>query len=281
MASDWPIGHRRRPFGFQSLASRGNFIKKCTIAPAACQYICTLATSKGAEVVYANPSGVSRSTLTGWDYSPKDRTSFDIWDTCVSVGNPHLIYSVSKNGICYRHDTRMDPMDGTYWKMGDKIPYNYIRSIDERRFLVAGLLNKMSIFDTRWPPHRNTVATVQDKSTTPYLRFPEYRNKEHPSVGLDVDLDSGVVAAAHDNGEVGIYSLRSGEQLDCKRAQMPDTVVRCVQFHTLPGQSAADLYVGHTKTRITRYSLRGRKDCDEDDLYCTSGEPAADGGPYY
>jgi hypothetical protein len=78
-----------------------------------------------------------------------------------------------------------------------------------------------------------------------------------------VDLDSGLVAAAHDAGEVGIYSLRSGEQLDCKPALIPDTVIRCVRFHTLTGRSTADLYVGRTKTSITRYSVNGGKDGDE------------------
>lgn len=49
--------------------------------------------------------------------------------------------------------------------------------------------------------------------TAPILTFPSYRNEAHTQIGLDVQPDANIVAAAHDNGTVGIYSLFSGRRL--------------------------------------------------------------------
>ncbi|KXJ96984.1 hypothetical protein Micbo1qcDRAFT_229762 [Microdochium bolleyi] len=47
----------------------------------------------------------------------------------------------------------------------------------------------------------------------PVLRFREYRNAAHVDIGFDYDADSGVVAAAHDDGKVALYSVKTGHRL--------------------------------------------------------------------
>lgn len=55
--------------------------------------------------------------------------------------------------------------------------------------------------------------TSNKNADRPVLRFREYRNAAHVDIGFDFDPDSGVVAAAHDDGTVALYSVRTGHRL--------------------------------------------------------------------
>jgi hypothetical protein len=215
-------------------------------------------------------AGIGSRNLTSRAFSFVDRASLDIFDTCPSVSNPQVIYAVSRNGYFQQHDVREGFKGNGYWRLSTS-PLAYVRSIDEYRLLTAGAANMMAVYDMRWPfkrgrdPfHAGPSEDVVEKLALPYVKFPEYRNNAHSNLGIDVDLDSGVVAAAHDNGEVGIYSLRSGVQLDCKPAKVQGAPVRCLQFHTVPGRGFADLFVGDTKATVTRFSVGGRRSGDDE-----------------
>ena len=99
-------------------------------------------------------------------------------------------------------------------------------------------------------------------STLPIVTFPGYRNEGHIHIGLDV-LDAGcysshgAVAAAHDDGTVGVYSLRDGARMDSPEGvdtiRAPD-VVRCLQWQTLVGEKHPSLFVGEGP-KVVKYSF--------------------------
>ena len=116
----------------------------------------------------------------------------------------------------------------------------------------------MAVYDVRYlttsspQPHaRNT----KGNATRPVVLFPGYRNAAHLKIGLEVLLPGsgpgappggGIVAAAQDDGTVGLWSLADGGRLaggevDGIRA---GGVVRCVAWQTLAGDRHASLFVG-------------------------------------
>ncbi|KAL2265648.1 hypothetical protein VTJ83DRAFT_6748 [Remersonia thermophila] len=133
-----------------------------------------------------------------------------------------------------------------------------------------------------WPPQRGGGGGGgrggNPTTTTPILTFPAYRNEAHIHIGLDVLTSpgygygygygeapggscsfsalshgrgrGGVVAAAHDDGTVGLYSLVDGTRLgggavDGFRSPGAETgaVVRKLAWRTLPGDRHPSLLV--------------------------------------
>jgi hypothetical protein len=97
--------------------------------------------------------------------------------------------------------------------------------------------------------------------TRPVVTFPAYRNAAHIDTGLDVLLEPGygsrgIVAAAHDDETVGLYSLRDGSRLpggavDSIKA---GAVVRSMMWATLPGDRHPSLFVGQGSC-VKKYSF--------------------------
>ena len=99
----------------------------------------------------------------------------------------------------------------------------------------------------------------------PVVEFPEYKNGPHlVQIGFDVlhardNCGVGVVAAAHDDGTVGLFSLRSGRKLrspavDAIRLRGTGNVVKSLMFQTLPGDVHPSLFVGQGSV-IKKYSF--------------------------
>ncbi|KAI0389785.1 hypothetical protein F5Y17DRAFT_101248 [Xylariaceae sp. FL0594] len=81
----------------------------------------------------------------------------------------------------------------------------------------------------------------------PVICFEKYRNEAHTDIGFAYDASTGVVAAAHDNGTVALYSVRSGKQLHRYTGlggRGTDVVVRALQFQTFPSDRMPSLFVG-------------------------------------
>lgn len=109
-------------------------------------------------------------------------------------------------------------------------------------------------------PSDTTSASRSNPPTRPILTFPAYRNTAHILTGLDILTDPGyghgLVAAAHDDSTVGIYSLLDGTRLsggaiDAIRAP---GVVRSLMWQTLPGDRHPSLFVGEG-TGVGKYSF--------------------------
>ena len=98
------------------------------------------------------------------------------------------------------------------------------RAVNERHVLACGPRNSLLLYDLRFCTA--PTPTPCGGRSAPLLAFPGYRNKEHVHIGFDVAVSPstfptggssgcGVVAAAHDDGRVGLYSLLDGGRLRC------------------------------------------------------------------
>ena len=140
---------------------------------------------------------------------------------------------------------------------------------------------------TLHPPSHN------NSSSLPVVTFPQYKNDAHVNhIGFDVlqatDAgggygDHGVVAAAHDDGTVALYSLLDGMRIRSPAVDRiglgpgggadgdgyggfagftSGSVVKALQFQTLPGDRHPSLFVGEGSV-IKKYSFGTLKGVDE------------------
>ncbi|KAL1835479.1 hypothetical protein VTJ49DRAFT_6638 [Mycothermus thermophilus] len=127
-------------------------------------------------------------------------------------------------------------------------------------------------FKPGWNPNPSTLGRRggdNPNATAPILTFHAYRNQAHIHIGLDLLTSPGygpsyscgdnpghgrggigIVAAAHDDGTVGLYSLTDGTRLaggavDRFRSPGAETgaVVRKLAWRTLPGDVHPSLFV--------------------------------------
>ena len=77
------------------------------------------------------------------------------------------------------------------------------------------------------------------QTTLPTVSYPEYYNQATVIAGLDVDIESGIIAAAQEgdtgNDLVQLFSLHGGEKLESRigahvRNGNDKQVVRCIRF---------------------------------------------------
>jgi hypothetical protein len=149
-----------------------------------------------------------------------------------------------------------------------KSSISHVKAVGPHQILAAGPKSAMAVYDVRW------MSGARSKSwgangTTPVVEFPLYKNQAHLNTGLDVLLEpgfgAGVVAAAHDDGRVALYSLRDGTRLkspdvDAMNYEGGGRVVASMKFSTLPGDRHPSLFVGGAAT-IKKFSFgRGRED---------------------
>jgi hypothetical protein len=147
----------------------------------------------------------------------------------------------------------------------------HVRSVGPYEVLAAGPRNAMALYDIRFlqqqqQPNQqdegwSVVGQWRCNRTRPVVTFPAYRNAAHIDTGLDVLLEPGygsrgIVAAAHDDETVGLYSLRDGSRLpggavDSIKA---GAVVRSMMWATLPGDRHPSLFVGQGSC-VKKYSF--------------------------
>jgi hypothetical protein len=110
----------------------------------------------------------------------------------------------------------------------------HIKQLDSNRILVAGLESSLCQYDIRYlksdtgtrvvsheqPIHRLATSTSQTTAkscTRTILQYPDYHNTATRNVGFDVDLETGVIAAAQEvnsvQSPVRLFSLWGGHTL--------------------------------------------------------------------
>ncbi|OAA71211.1 WD40 repeat-like-containing domain protein [Cordyceps fumosorosea ARSEF 2679] len=122
----------------------------------------------------------------------------------------------------------------------------HLRSVSEHLLLTAGPPSSMATYDTRF-------------LRSPVVRFDEYRNEAHVHAGWDVCAELGLVAAAHDDGTVKLFSLGSGRRcrpeagggLDGVRTDAP---IRALSFRRMPRERLPSLFVGEGAV-VRKFSL--------------------------
>lgn len=168
--------------------------------------------------------------------------------------NPNIIYAGDRNGKFFHHDMR-GPSRGTGWDWyRHRSSVAHVRGIDDFQILAAGPKSAMAIYDVRRldAGHRRLAA--------PVCTMHEYVNRAHIGLGLDTaKLHGGesVVAAATSSGTVQVFSLRTGHRLRAgalDRLANRGSVVKCLQWETMPGEKDPSLWVG-VNSSVKKYSF--------------------------
>ncbi|KUI60657.1 hypothetical protein VP1G_07849 [Cytospora mali] len=162
-----------------------------------------------------------------------------------------VFYAGCRDARMHRIDMRMPYWEADWDWYRHHSAVAHVRTLDDNHILAAGPKSSMAIYDVRWGK--------KGKEAMPVVRFPEYRNAAHLQIGLDVTHDvggvgglgcGGVVAAAMDDGTVGIFSLRSGRKLkagdvdDPEKLKAVNGVVKALQFEKMPWEKETSLFVG-------------------------------------
>lgn len=155
-----------------------------------------------------------------------------------------------------------------------------IKALNSHRIVVAGLRSNLCQYDLRYLKRDHQVvlnfgskvyfknkkiwqARHNVQSTAPILKYCDYYNSSCTHLGFDVDIDSGLIAAAMeqdhtDHPLVQLFSLNGGKTLytpSFDKAQSDQKVrqdVRCLQFVEDDNARMKSLYVG-IGSDIVRY----------------------------
>lgn len=102
----------------------------------------------------------------------------------------------------------------------------------------------MAIYDRRW------MGRCPRTEALPYLPFPAYKNEVRLRIGWDVDPGgdgggAGVIVAAHDDGQVGVYSAASGRRVGFLPLGAGEREpVRCLRVGRVRGEEMPSVLVG-------------------------------------
>lgn len=206
--------------------------------------------------------------------------------------NPFVLLSGGRNGVLNTSDLRVSNLSSRL--AADVIIHpssiTHIRALNSHRIIAAGLRSSLCQYDLRFlkldkpitltTPSKKSKYGKQDyqarenlQSTRPILTYPQYHNKSHLQLGFDIDLESGLIAAAmeqddhSDNSLVQLFSLKGGEALhtphfDKSLAQQQSRQnVKCLQFLQDIENSIKSLYVG-VGGEILRYAWSDREETD-------------------
>ncbi|ROW03991.1 hypothetical protein VSDG_00849 [Cytospora chrysosperma] len=264
-----------------------NSVRACS-ASAPGQLNAVLATSHGiirldgaggpANIQWVTPApgdnGMHSWRAGGWR-GRKDRpTPRDVFSVDYHPSNGQVLYAGCRDARIHRVDMRTP-----YWTASSSSSSSssgwdwfrhhsavaHVRCLDDNQVLAAGPRSSMAIYDVRWGSSGGSPGGGgtggREAAMEPVVRFPGYRNAAHMQIGLDVTRDAGgvgglgcggVVAAAMDDGTVGVFSLRSGRRLRAGdvddparlRAAGGGGVVKALQFAKMPWERGTSLFVG-------------------------------------
>ncbi|KAL9025854.1 MAG: hypothetical protein Q9196_005391 [Gyalolechia fulgens] len=208
-----PTTHYLRIFIDHKIQSNGNWRQElCTeythAGPHANQPIFAVGTSDGVKLVgLRNESLEILVQHLDWprDDQGRDTLAVEFWtETTVLAG--------MRSGKVRLWDIRANGANVRFQHMGT---VRHVRAIDEHKVLVAGLKDKLSLYDARFIK----VSPQSEQSSTfapsePLYTFPTYRMKAstYPKLGFDVYRD--LVASGTEDMKVQIFDLTSGKELD-------------------------------------------------------------------
>jgi hypothetical protein len=178
------------------------------------------------------------------------RAAYEVLSVDFQADSPNVVFAGERTGQLRMVDLRA-PAD--VWERPAPVRHRgavaHVRSLNEYQVLAAGPRSALSVYDVRYQDRR-------PNGRLPLLAFPAYRNESHVHIGFDVQPEHGVVAAAHDDGTVSIYSLYSGRRLRCAAVDdvAAEGVIKCLMFQTLPHDRNPSLFIG-VGPNIQKYSF--------------------------
>lgn len=205
---------------------------------------------------------------------------------------PSVLLSGGRPGLLHITDLRAPTFGyGNSDIISHPSSITHIKQLDAHRILVAGLDSHMCQYDLRYrreeplgpsSAHYSGSKNPRNRtSTRSILTYPEYCNPARIHLGFDVDLESGIIAAAQEQGlqsdisgspAVRLFSLHGGHVLpspDASKTKSWDfdedvKNVRCVKFARDIEGKMKSLYVGQAPLpQICRYTWADREEADE------------------
>ncbi|KAG5930655.1 hypothetical protein E4U53_002191, partial [Claviceps sorghi] len=233
----------------------------CTPAPASSNLLCVVGTNAGmvsvqndqrmAWIAPQQPAGRSRS-------APRPR---DIFTQDFQHANANVVLAGGRQPWLWMTDLRAPVSEWTRSPHASSV--THLRSINPHQVLVAGLQNQMSLYDTRFFGER-ADGDANGNGRAPLLSFPGYRNAAHVHTGWDVCTELGLVAAAHDDGTVRLFSLATGRTVRSPAVDglWTDAPVKALMFSIMEGERIPSLWVGEGQA-LRKFSLGVRHFEDE------------------
>ncbi|CAI4218158.1 unnamed protein product [Parascedosporium putredinis] len=172
---------------------------------------------------------------TAWVH--QTRSAGDIFSTDCHASDPNLLLAAGRRGIVTLADMRVGPSDGTPLTFTHGSSVTHLRAAPDGnpyRLVVAGLENKMAIYDRRWLARSSRHHSPAG-----------YRNRVRLHIGWDADPSLGLIIAAHDQGSVAVYSAISGHRVGnvpLKPGQKGP--VSCVRVGRMGGDDMPSVLVG-------------------------------------
>lgn len=220
-----------------------------TPAPGGSDLVCVVGTNAGVLCVWSNET-------MGWAWPARAAKGLalprEVFDQDFQQGNPSVVLAGGRQPRLWTTDLRAPEAAWSFVRHASSIAH--VRSVNAHQVLVAGPESAMALYDLRF-------ATA---AARPLVAFAGYRNAAHLHTGWDVSPELGVVAAAHDDGTVQLFSLRSGRRLGGGalggvRAAAP---VKALMFQRMPGERLPSLFVG-VGPALAKYSFGAAGPDDE------------------
>lgn len=207
----------------------------CEPAPVGSELLAVLGTNRG---ILKLSSEMDRlKWVNDPEQSSNGKSTNDVLSLSFMPKNPHVIFAGSRDSRVSWVDLRA-PEGGQCGRIRHRSSVAHVRGINEHQVLAAGPKSAMSIYDIRFA-QRPSMKKVRNM---PLVRFSDYSNTASIQIGLDVDLELGVVAAATEDraqaqdGRLYLYSLNTGKQLDCPALEKVRVgrVLKAVVFQRMP-----------------------------------------------
>ncbi|EQL00867.1 WD40 repeat-like-containing domain protein [Ophiocordyceps sinensis CO18] len=207
---------------------------RSTPAPPSSDLICVIGTNAG---IIRVRSDDSMAWIAPQNQALSRHVPQDIFDLDFQHSNHNVVMAGGRQARLWITDLRTPELEWTDVRHGSSIAH--VRSVNPHQILVAGLKNTMALYDMRFFSQR-------PNGVRPLLSFATYRNEAHFHTGWDVSPDLGIVAAAHDDGTVKLFSLRSGRMLrsDAMDRIYTQAPVKALMFQQMPTEKLPSLWVG-------------------------------------
>lgn len=221
-------------------------VNKSTPAPASSDLLCVVGTNTGLLRVTSNESMAHVSShahnrLGNVARHKSNRQPKEIFDQDFLTGNHNVVLAGGRQPRVWVTDLRVP--EPQWSSIAHASSVAHLRSVNEHQVVVAGLRHSMSLYDMRF--FREEFGP---NGSSPLLQFHGYRNEAHFHTGWDVSTELGVVAAAHDDGTVKLFSLASGRLLNHKGGALggirSQTPIKALMFQTMPRQTMPSLFIG-------------------------------------
>jgi hypothetical protein len=223
-------------------------------------------------VVRADTGKFERISPPAQNRLPKETPCQDIFGLDFQPEHTNVLFAGGRPGYLFLADTRIGH---EFWS---RIPYRamitHVKALNQHQVLVSGLKDKMRVYDIRMmkrsngnlhSPKHAAWREEREYTVTPFVTFPDYQNTAHIHMGLDVDIASGVVAAAKNDGTVALYSTKFGHKLkspDIDKLRSSAGPIQALQFATMGRDQNASLFVG-VHSQLQMYSFGPRDLLDE------------------